>query len=75
MSLSVDQITEEALNLPPADRAELVEKLRLSLGSTVVDFQDEWISEAKARLKAYRAGELPAISAEESMARLGHIVD
>ena len=60
------QILAEALELPPVERAELVENLLTSF-----DFQSRekidalWAEEAEDRIDAYERGEMAAIPARD----------
>lgn len=59
-------ILEEALNLPDAERARLAHELILTLETEFdADAQQAWINEAEERYRAYKAGELKSIPAEE----------
>lgn len=61
-----DQILEEALKLPPVERAELVESLLSSF-----EFRSRktinalWAQEAENRIDAFERGEMAAILAEK----------
>ena len=71
MSSNAEKILQEALNLPPQDRAEVLERL-------LATFQDPpdpeidklWAQEAEDRIDAYDRGELESVSAEEVFARI-----
>ena len=65
MTESVQRIYKEALTLPPAERAALIDRLVSSLDRPDRGLDDRWAREAEDRLAAYRAGELDAIPAEE----------
>lgn len=66
MSRLGEQILAEALNLPPIERAEIVEKLLSSFDFTSRKEIDEiWAKEAENRIDAYERGEISAISAKE----------
>lgn len=71
MSASNEHIIQEALALPPEDRAELVERLLASFQTPPDPHLDElWAREAEDRLNAYDRGDLGAVSAEEVFARI-----
>ncbi|WP_374277488.1 addiction module protein [Azonexus sp.] len=65
----LEDIEAAALQLAPADRAKLAERLLISL-----DEDDEilasWVEEAERRGDAYERGEMEAIDFDESIARL-----
>jgi len=66
MSASSEQLLEEALALPPHERAELVERLLATFQSPPDPEIDKlWAREAEERLDAYDRGELKAVSVEE----------
>jgi len=65
----LEDIEAAALQLAPAERARLAERLLVSL-----DKDDEvlaaWLEEAERRGDAYERGEMGAIDFDESIARL-----
>lgn len=65
----LEDIEAAALQLTPAERAKLVERLLISL-----EEDDEilaaWVVEAERRGEAYERGEIKAIDFDKSMARL-----
>ena len=66
------EILNEALSLPPGERAEIAERLLSSL-----DIPDRqridalWAGEAEGRLDAYERDEIKAISAEHVFVQVG----
>ena len=71
MSYRAQNIVEEALALPPLDRAGLIERLLASFDQqsrTAID--TAWAVEAEKRIDAYDAGRTEAISLSESKARI-----
>ena len=64
-------ILQAALSLPESARAEIADKLLMSL-----DAQDQseidalWAQEAEARIEAYERGEIKAISGDEVFASI-----
>lgn len=66
---ALEDIEAAALQLAPAERAHLAERLLVSL-----EEDDEilaaWVEEAERRGDAYDRGEMEAIDFDESMARL-----
>jgi len=71
MSSSAESLLRQALQLPPNDRAALVEGLITSLDRPDPDLDALWLKEAESRMAAYRAGELGAVDADEVFAELG----
>jgi len=66
MSKRGAQVLEEALSLPPEERAELIDRLQSSLDLPSHKKIDElWAQEAEDRLDAFERGEIKAISAKE----------
>jgi len=59
------KITEEALNLPPAERASLVDQLLSSLDTPDEKIDNVWRKEISDRLAAYRSGQAETVSVDE----------
>jgi putative addiction module component (TIGR02574 family) len=67
MSKRGTEVFEDALSLPPAERAELADRLLTSLDAPPDRRIDElWAKEAEDRLDAYDRGEIKAVSAQEA---------
>ncbi len=67
MSKKRTQVLEEALSLPPAERAELADRLLTSLDSSPEHRIEElWAQEAEDRLDAFGRGEIKAVSSREA---------
>lgn len=67
MSKRGTEVLEEALSLPPAERAELADRLLTSLDAPPNRRIDElWAQEAEDRLDAFERGEIKAVSAKEA---------
>ncbi len=68
MSKKGTQLLEEALSLPPVERAELADRLLTSLDSSPEPRIDElWAQEAEDRLDAFERGEIKAVSLREDL--------
>ncbi len=65
MSTITAQILEQALMLPAAERANLVESLLASLDQPDERIEELWAKEAEARLAAYEAGQIEAYPVDE----------
>ena len=65
MAETPEKLLREALELSPADRAALVDELMSSLDQPDERVDERWAQEAEDRLKAFRAGNLRAIPAED----------
>ena len=66
---STKDIINQAMALPPEERAIVVEQLLLSLDSPDQALGDLWAEEAEARLDAYERGEIATVSVQEAMAK------
>jgi len=60
MNVAVARIAEEALLLPPSERAEVVERILASLERTDPELDRAWTEEATDRFEAFQRGELGA---------------
>lgn len=75
MALTIEQLVEEAMQLPPRSRAELVEKLVVSLDFPEDDpIQGAWASEALRRHEEIRSGKVRPIPGDEVIAEVRRIV-
>jgi hypothetical protein len=75
MSLTFDQITEEAMQLPAGSRALLADKLVESLESeNADDIQRLWSAEAICRRDEVRSGQVKPIPGEEVLEEVRRLV-
>ncbi|MGA2401577.1 MAG: addiction module protein [Syntrophobacteraceae bacterium] len=66
MSSRGTQVLKEALSLPPAERAEIAERLLSSLDPPSQEGMDQlWGMEAENRVDAFDRGEIKAIPARQ----------
>jgi len=65
MSEQQETVLEQALTLPAKERVKLVEKLLASLDQPDPVVDALWAEEAEDRIRAYDAGEIKGISAED----------
>ena len=66
MTPQSQQILDEALGLPPVDRAELVEQILASFELPArQDIDAAWAQEAEDRIDAYERGEIGSLPASE----------
>ena len=66
MSAQGKQVLAEALELPPVERAELVEEILSSFDFPLrLELDALWAREAEERLDAYARGDLKAQSVDE----------
>ena len=68
MPTKLDDIEAQAMALPPAQRAELID--RLLVKETTPALSPEWQAEIARRVADVEAGRAEFIPAEEAMARL-----
>ncbi len=71
MSASAENLLRQALQLPPNDRAALVEGLITSLDKPDPELDALWLKEAESRMAAFRSGELDAVDADQVFTELG----
>ena len=75
MSLTLDEITEEAIKLPPASRALLADKLVQSLESEDTgEIQRLWSAEAIRRRDEIRSGQVQPISGAQVIEEVRRLV-
>jgi putative addiction module component (TIGR02574 family) len=71
MSANTERILKEALNLPPQDRAEVLERLLATFQEAPdPELEKLWAQEAEDRIDAFDRGELGSVSAEEVFAEI-----
>jgi putative addiction module component (TIGR02574 family) len=64
--MTLAQIAQQALALSEAERAELAQRLLLSLDDSATnDIADEWLAEASRRARELDSGVVQPIPAEE----------
>ena len=64
--MDFQNVEHEALSLPPEDRANLAQKLLLSLDTfSEEELDQEWLIEAARRARQLERGDVQPISAEE----------
>jgi putative addiction module component (TIGR02574 family) len=69
MSIAVEVLEAEALNLPAAERARLVEKLIVSLDAEP-DVETAWAAEVERRHAEIERGDVALLPGAETLARL-----
>ena len=62
---TTNQVFNEALTLMPSERAELIDKLLVSLDKPDHEIEKQWAKEAEDRIDAYDQGKIKAISLED----------
>ena len=63
------KILKQALQLKPAQKAELVDELLSSLDQTDKEIRTLWAREAESRINAYERGKLKAVSIEKVLSK------
>jgi putative addiction module component (TIGR02574 family) len=66
---SSKEILKDALNLTPAEKADLIDKLLFSLDKPDRELDELWAKEAEDRLESYDSGKLRALSLREIIER------
>lgn len=75
MHATLERITQEALQLAPAQRAKLADVLVESLESAPPDDNQRlWLDEAVRRLSEIRSGAVKTISSEEVQAEARRLI-
>jgi len=69
MSTPVEDLAAQALNLPPEDRAKLVERLIASFEPRSAA-QAAWLQLAKARRDEVTSGKVSMVPGDEALARV-----
>lgn len=74
--LTVEQLTQEILSLPSAERAKLADKLVESLEFDIdPTIQASWNAEAKKRRDEIRQGNIQPILGEDAMAQVRKLLE
>lgn len=69
MTQTAEALGEQAVQLPPAERMALVERILDSLDVPDPTLDALWAKEADERLAAYRRGEVRAVALSEALAK------
>lgn len=71
MTQSAQRLLAEALDLDPVDRVQVIDGLYSSLADKAFpQGEAAWADEVESRVAAFKAGQLPADSAEAVLARI-----
>lgn len=71
MTAIIERVLNDALALPPIERAELIQRLLQSFdGSKDHHIDTAWTEEVESRIDAYDKGLLSASPAEDVLARI-----
>jgi putative addiction module component (TIGR02574 family) len=60
-----NRILKEALTLKPSEKAELIDKLLLSLDKPDEDIEELWAKEVESRIDAYEQRKIKAVPLEQ----------
>jgi putative addiction module component (TIGR02574 family) len=60
-----NQVLKEALSLKPLEKAELIDKLLLSLDKPDEDIDELWAKEVESRIDAYEQGKIKSVPLEK----------
>ncbi len=69
MTLAAETLFAQVVQLPPAERVQVVERILDSLDEPDVSLDALWAKEADSRLTAYRRGEVRAVALSEVIAK------
>ena len=71
MSITIEKLAEQAMNLPGESRARLADLLVESLDAeTLTEIDRLWLSEAKRRGDEVRSGKVKTIPGDEALRRV-----
>lgn len=63
--MSLHSVKKEAMSLSPLEKVKLLDSIIESLNKPNPDIEKFWVEESEKRYKAYKAGKIKAIPAEE----------
>ena len=66
---SAREILKKALNLEPAEKAELIDKLLSSLDRPDRELDELWAKEAESRIDAYEQRKIKAVTLKEVLGK------
>ncbi len=69
MAANTELILKEALQLPPIERANVVDRLLASLDQPDKIIDEIWRKEIEHRIAAYEAGKVQTVSVEEVLGK------
>jgi putative addiction module component (TIGR02574 family) len=71
LTAKAEQVLKVALELPPVDRAELIERLFRSFDSSPDRYVDKvWAEEIESRIDGYDQGKIRVSAAQDVLARI-----
>ncbi len=72
MTHAANTVFNHALKLSSLERADIAERLLISLNTPDSSIDAIWAKEADARVEAYERGEVEAVSAEQVFSKYRH---
>ena len=69
MSTKTKEILNQALGLPPLEKAHLVDSLLSSLDKPDEEIDSLWREEVEKRIEAYQSGKLPSVSLQQVLSK------
>jgi putative addiction module component (TIGR02574 family) len=69
MSTKTKEILNQALGLPPLEKAHLVDCLLSSLDKPDEEIDSLWREEVEKRVEAYQSGKLPSVSLQQVLSK------
>ncbi len=69
MTIAAETLFAQVVQLPPAERVQVVERILDSLDEPDASLDALWAKEADSRLTAYRRGEVRAVALSEVIAK------
>ena len=69
MSTRAENLVSEIKSLPDEEKLKVLDALLTELDKRDSEVDHIWVAEARKRLNAYRAGEVPTVSYQELMAK------
>jgi len=69
MTAEAKTILSQALNLPPVEKAHLVDCLLSSLDKPDEGVDGIWQKEVEERIQAYQTGQIPSVSLEQVLGK------
>ena len=69
MAKNIDKLAKEILDLPDVEKLRLVDAILTDLDKPDPEIDRVWAEEARKRWAAYKAGKVPTVSYESTMAK------
>ncbi len=69
MATNIQKVLKNALELPTLERANLIDRLLLSMDQPDEQIDNLWRREVEDRVKAYKAGKIKSVSLKEALSK------